>query len=281
MTHLAPASVSVIISTYDAPAYLERVLWGYAVQTRRPDEIVVADDGSGPATAALIERMRVETALPIVHVWQADVGFRKSLALNRAIVRAAADYLLFTDGDCIPRADLVATHVQLACADRYIAGGYLKLPAVVSERVGREDITSGRIADLRWLRRAGWRPGRRALRLTGSRRLAALYDALTPTRAEFQGNNASVSRAALVAVNGFESLMGYGGLDKELGRRLQNLGVRGLQARHRAVCLHLHHERPYRRPEALRAHRARIARISRGGATRARSGLAELTDQAP
>ena len=64
----------------------------------------------------------------------------------------------------------------------------------------------------------------------------------------FQGNNASVWRDALYAVNGFEGEMGYGGLDKALGYRLRNLGVRGLQARHRAVCLHLHHELPYKDP---------------------------------
>lgn len=40
-------TIGVIISTYNNPKWLEKTLWGYEMQTRRADEIVVADDGSG------------------------------------------------------------------------------------------------------------------------------------------------------------------------------------------------------------------------------------------
>jgi glycosyltransferase involved in cell wall biosynthesis len=272
--------ITVIITTYETPGFLERVLLGYAAQTRPAEEIVIADDGSGPGTARLVARMRTQYGLPLVHVWHEDRGFRKSLILNRAILRATSDYLLFTDGDCIPRRDMVAAHARLARPGRFVAGGYLKLPAPVSDRIGADEIASGRFAELDWLRTHGWRPGRRALRLTTSSTLGALFDAITPTRAEFQGNNASTWRSALQAVNGFESHMGYGGLDKALGRRLRNAGVRGIQARHRAVCLHLYHDRPYRDPHVVRANRAAIRRITRSGETRARVGLVELEQAA-
>jgi glycosyltransferase involved in cell wall biosynthesis len=268
--------LSVIISTYNRPDFLEKVLHGYAVQERPADEIVIADDGSAPDTAALIERLRTSLGLPLVHVWHEDAGFRKSLAMNRAIVASTGDYLLVTDGDCVPRRDLLAVHARLASPGRFVAGGYLKLPAALSARLTLDDVRSGRIADVRWLRAHGWRPGRRALRLTTSPLRGALYDALTPTRAEFQGNNASAWRDALFEVNGFEGDMGYGGLDKALGRRLQNAGVRGIQARHRAVCLHLHHDRPYQNPETLRANRRVLKRIRAEGEVRARFGLAEV-----
>jgi glycosyltransferase involved in cell wall biosynthesis len=268
--------ISVVVSTYDKPHFLERVLWGYAAQRDRDFELVVADDGSGPETAALIERLRRETGLRLLHVWHEDRGFRKTEILNRAIVAASGDYLIFTDGDCIPRGDLVAVHRALAAPGRYLAGGDLTQPAGVSERVTVEAVRSGRAFDLAWLRAAGWRPGRRALRLTGSRRLGGFFDWITPTATHFHGNNASTWRTALEAVNGFEGEMGYGGLDKALGYRLDNLGVRGRQIRHRAVCLHLHHERPYRRPEVVERNREILERIRREGQTRARRGLAEL-----
>jgi len=268
--------ISVVLSAYNRPADLERVLWGYAVQSDRDFELLVADDGSGEETAETIRRVSAEAALPVRHVWHDDRGFRKTEILNRAIEASAGDYLLFSDGDCIPRRDLVAVHRALARPGRFIAGGYLKLPDEVSRRIAVDDVTSGRVADLRWLRANGWRPGRRALRLTGSRRLGALLDRLTPTNAEFHGNNASVWRQALYAVNGFEGEMGYGGLDKALGYRLMNLGVRGIQARHRAVCLHLHHDRPYRDPAMVTQNLARLAALRRGGEVRARRGLAEL-----
>jgi glycosyltransferase involved in cell wall biosynthesis len=268
--------ISVVVSTYERPSFLERVLWGYAVQSDRDFELVVADDGSGPRTAELIRRLRRETGLELLHVWHEDRGFRKSEILNRAIVAAGGDYLVFTDGDCIPRRDLVLVHRRLARPGRYLAGGYLKLPQMVSERIGVDDVVSGRVADLSWLRAQGWRPGRRALRLVRWRPLAALFDRLTPTAAHFHGNNASTWREALLEVNGFEGEMGYGGLDRALGYRLENAGVKGVQVRHRAVALHLHHDRPYRKPEVVARNREILAAIRREGLVRARRGIAEL-----
>jgi hypothetical protein len=223
-----------------------------------------------------VARTSRETGRSVLHVRHADRGFRKTVILNRAIVAAGGDYLIFTDGDCIPRADLVATHRSLARPDRYLAGGYLKLPPQVTDAISLDDVEAGRATQLAWLRDRGWRPGRRALRLTGSPVWGRLFDLLTPTPAHFHGNNASVARAAVQAVNGFEGDMGYGGLDKALGYRLENLGVRGLQARHRAVAVHLHHDRPYKDPEGVRRNRDLLNRLRRSGETRARNGIEEL-----
>ena len=268
--------LSVIVSTYDKPHDLERVLWGYAAQTDRGFELLVADDGSGAEIAAVVDRVRGATGLPIVHVWHEDRGFRKSEIMNRAIVASTGDYLLFTDGDSIPRADLVAVHRALARPGAYLGGGYLKLPAEASQAITVDDVRDGRFVELRWLRANGWRPGRRALRLVRSPVLAAALDRLTPTAPLFAGNNASVWRDAMIEANGFDMEMGYGGLDRAVGYRLVNLGIRGVQIRHRAVCMHLHHQRPYKDAEVMRRNREILDSTRRTGQTRARRGIAEL-----
>ena len=269
-------ALSVIVSTYDRPAFLEKVLRGYAVQSDRDFELVIADDGSAPETADVIARARSSHHLSILHVWHAHEGFRKTIIVNRAIVAARSDYLMFTDGDCIPRDDLIATHRRLAQRGHYVAGGYLKLPQEVSEGITLDDIDSRRITEMRWLRSKGWKAGRRALRLSRSDRIGSFLDAITPTAADFHGNNASTWRDALYAVNGFESEMGYGGLDQALGYRLQNAGIKGRQARHRAVTMHLWHDRPYRDASVVARNQAIMKRIRRDRETRARSGIAEL-----
>ena len=269
-------ALSVIVSTYNKPAALEKVLHGFAFQTQKNFELVIADDGSTAETADLIARVRDATGMDIVHVWHEDRGFRKTEILNRAILVAQSDYLLFTDGDCIPRADLIEVHRRLARPRRYVAGGYVKLPADISDEVSLDDVESGRFAELRWLRNRGWKPGRRALRLSRWWPLATILDWITPTAADFHGNNASTSREAIFEVNGFEGEMGYGGLDQALGYRLQNAGVKGIQARHRAVTMHLHHDRPYRDPATVMQNKEIMRRIRRDGEIRARSGLAEL-----
>ena len=268
--------MSIILSTYNQPRWLEKTLWGYAVQTHTDFEVVIADDGSGPETAEVIENVRRDAKLEIRHVWQEDRGFRKSEILNRAILAAGADYVIFSDGDCIPRNDLVAVHDRYAAPRRFLSGGYLKLPATVSERITLDDIRAGRIADAGWLRGLGWRPGRRAIRLLKSQRIAGLLDVLTPTSPTWNGHNASTWRAALIEANGFDLDMPYGGQDRALGERLVNLGLRGFQIRYRAPCLHLDHGRPYRDPEKIRANLEIRARIRRNRETRARLGITEM-----
>jgi glycosyltransferase involved in cell wall biosynthesis len=273
---MAASSLSVVVTTYNQPRALELVLWGYAAQSVRGFEVVVADDGSTDETAELVARMRLETGLRIVHVWHEDRGFRKTEILDRAILASAGDYLLFTDGDCIPRRDVVDVHRRLAAPGRFLSGGYLKLPAGVSAAIGADDVRTMRVADGGWLRAHGWRPGRHALRLVKSPRLGAALDRLTPTRPTWNGHNASGWKSDIVAANGYDLDMAYGGLDRALGERLENAGVRGAQVRFRAPVLHLHHERPYVDRDKWRRNREFRARIRSEGIVRAPMGIAEL-----
>ena len=248
--------LSVIVTTYNHPRWLERVLWGYAAQTYRDFELLVADDGSDAPTGELIERMRPELPFPVRHVWHPKQGFRKCTILNAAIAQAQGPYCFFTDGDCIPRADLLAVHMAAARPGRFGSGGYLKLPMGTSEAITRDDIRTGRATDARWLRAHGTPWSRQLQRLAWGPRVATLLDHLTPTGATFNGHNAGVWRDDLIRVNGFDERLEWGGLDRELGERLEHAGVRGMQLRHRALVVHLDHGRGYKRPEAIARNRA-------------------------
>ncbi len=266
-------SVSVIVATYDQPRWLDLCLRGFAVQRGPRFEVVVADDGSGEDTRRGIARAAAETGLRVRHVWHADAGFRKCEILNEAIAAAEGDYLVFTDGDCIPRRDFVAAHRSLCEPGRFLSGGYAKLPAEASAAIAPEDVASGRATEYLWLRKRG-APSTRALRrLAIPAAVAPLLDALTPTRASFNGHNASAWKADLVRVNGFNEEMGYGGLDRELGERLENAGVRGKQIRHRAHVVHLDHPRSYRDEAVLRRNRAIRDEVAATGRIRAERGL--------
>ena len=86
---------SIIISTYNSPEWLAKVLHGYNNQTYRLFEIVIADDGSKQETIDLIEEIRKEVFYPIVHVWHEDNGFQKSQILNKAIVKCSSTWRRF------------------------------------------------------------------------------------------------------------------------------------------------------------------------------------------
>jgi glycosyltransferase involved in cell wall biosynthesis len=265
--------VSVIITTYNHPAWLEKVLRGYQVQTFRDFELVVADDGSDERTRSCIDGMRRDLPVPVHHIWHEDRGFRKCEILNRAILAASGRYLVFTDGDCIPRADFLAVHARLARPRRFLSGGYVKLPLDTSRRIDAHRIATGDATDARWLLRAGAPPGRRLLRLALPAFAGAAFDRLTPTRPSFNGHNASAWRADVIAANGFDERMGWGGLDRELGERLENAGIRGLQVRHRAIVVHLDHPRGYKDPAVIRRNREIRRETARTRRTRTEAGL--------
>lgn len=244
--------ISVIFTTYNSPAWLEKVLWGFFYQTDDNFEVVVADDGSGAETKQLIEQFRDDTGMDLIHVWQRDDGFRKCRILNKAILAASGDYLVFTDGDCIPRKDFVAVHRKHARPGAYLSGGYFKLPMDVSRAITREDIAEGRCFDKVWLTANGVRP---PLKLTANAPQAAIFNRLTPTKRTWNGHNASCFKQDAIAVNGFDERMKYGGLDCEFGGRLRNAGLKAGQIRYSAVCIHLDHSRGYVNDEDWRNNR--------------------------
>jgi glycosyltransferase involved in cell wall biosynthesis len=242
--------VSIIISTYNAPDWLERTLWGFECQSTEGFEIVIADDGSGQETAQLIERFGSSQKFRIRHVRHDDYGFRKWKIVNRAIAEASGDYLIFTDGDCIPHPDLVATHRRLAEDGRYLSGGYLKLPMQTSRAIGEADIRSGHAFTAGWLRRHGFGFSLKWLKLViPGTFLAPVLNFLTPAKRTFNGNNSSCFRKDALAVNGFDERILYGGGDREFGYRLEHAGILPKMIRYSTLCLHLDHPRGYKSAE--------------------------------
>jgi glycosyltransferase involved in cell wall biosynthesis len=243
--------ISVIISTYNKPDWLEKVFWGFASQTHPDFELVIADDGSGPATRELIDRARGTMGHDVLHVWHEDRGFQKSEILNKAIVAAHGNYLLFTDGDCIPRADFVAIHAQQAREGHFLSGGYVKLPMDISRVISEADVRAGAVTDAEWLRKQGFHEWRSLSKLNARGLTRWLLNAITPTKATWNGHNASGWKSDVLRVNGFDERMQYGGQDRELGERMVNAGVKPIQIRYSAVCVHLDHGRGYKTDESI------------------------------
>lgn len=248
--------LSVVVTTYNQPEWLEKVLWGFEAQTFRDFELLIADDGSDDRTRVVIARLIPELGYPVRHVWHEHQGFRKCTILNAAIAQSEGEYLFFTDGDCIPRPDLLRVHHANARKGSFLSGGYLKLPMETSQRIAKDDILAGRATDYKWLRAHGTRRSRRLARMKWGPLTSAILDRITTTAPTFNGHNSSVWREDLVAVNGFDERLEYGGLDRELGERLENAGIKGRQLRHRALVVHLDHKRGYRNAEAMARNRA-------------------------
>ncbi len=243
--------VSVILSASEDPAYLAKAIWGYFKQSYQDFEIVVADSGHGPDPSHCLQRLRCETALTIHHLRDRSPDGRRCAILNRAIEHATGAYLVFSEDRCIPRWDLLEVHTRLARPGLFLSGGYVPLQAQLTRLTNREEIVTGRATDSKWLKENGLVEDAESQSLPGWRCLGGLWEYLFGSRAVWNSANASCWKAHLLEVNGFDERIEHGTLDRELGERLHNLGVRGKGVRHRAVCIRLH-SRPQHLPrEAL------------------------------
>lgn len=225
------------------------MLWGYCYQTVMPDEIIIADDGSRDETRLLIDSFK--DRLPVKHVWHPDNGFQKCRILNMAILEVKSDYIIFTDQDCIPRSDFVETHRNYARKGYFLSGGYVRLPMGLSKMISEEDVHTGRSFSLKWLVDGGLPVTFKCTKLFRSRIFCRFMNVITPTKATWNGCNASGWKSDMLTINGFNEEMQYGGQDREFGERLINLGLKSIQIRYSAILLHLDHSRPYKTPESI------------------------------
>lgn len=238
--------LSVIVTTYNAPEWLEKVLIGYGHQSTYDFEIIIADDGSDDRTKQLIDKYKVRMSVPLLHIWQPDTGFNKCEILNKAIIASNTEYLLFTDGDCIPGYTFVEVHLSKRIKGYFLSGGYFKLPLSISQKITGDDIISQRCFNIKWLKSQGLRNSFKNTKLFFKGVAARIMNSVTPTKASWNGHNSSGWKEDIIAVNGYDERMRYGALDRELGERLVNKGIRGKQIRYSAICVHLDHSRGYK-----------------------------------
>lgn len=232
-------SVSVIVSTFNSPEWLEKVLLGYGNQIDKDFQIVIADDGSSGLTRETIDRFRQTSGMDVEHVWHEKNGCKKSVMLNNAIMRASGDYLIFTEGDCIPRKDFISVHRKAARSGYFLSGGHTKLPMCCSVQVSEEAVLSGKAFDLFWLVEHGYPDMAKKLRLIAKGPWGHVFNFIFPTKNEWNGHNSSGWKSDLMSVNGFDERMKFIGEDCEMGDRLKHAGVKVKRVRYTAVCVHL------------------------------------------
>jgi glycosyltransferase involved in cell wall biosynthesis len=256
-------TVSLIVSTYNRPGALVKVLAGLTRQTRWPKEILFADDGSDKSTAELIEQWKAQSRVPVRHFWHPHEGFQKTIILNKAIKAAEGDYLVFLDGDCVPHEDFIADHELLAERGYWVQG---RRSFVKTEYV--EEFHPGRTPVWQWLVTGRMSGGFKAMRLP-----SPVIRRGTEQRGLI-GCNMAIWREDLVAINGFdEAYIGWGGEDSDIGSRLYHLGRPRKFVYGRAIVYHLNH--PPLSRDKFENNTARLEETLRSRRIRCEQGLSQ------
>lgn len=265
--------ISVIVTTCNREDALDAVLRSLARQKERNFEVIVADDGSGPATAALVESWKPKFTR-LSHVWQERRGFRAAEIRNRAITQSRGAYCIFLDGDCIARPDFLSTHRKLAEHGWFVTGNRILLSEDLTRTILREKLDPETWSYRAWARE----------RVQGgiNRTVPLVRMPLGPLRKlrwrAWRGArscNLGIWRSDIDNVDGFDAdYAGWGREDSDLLVRLLHAGVRRKDGVFATGVLHLWH--PAADRSWLPDNDRKLDEVRAGDRVRARRGLSAL-----
>ena len=228
-------TVSLIISTYNSSRALELCLKSVLRQSTLPDEVLIADDGSGEETIKVIKEFQEKSPVPIIHVWHEDNGFRLTVIRNKAIAKAGMDYIIQIDGDIILNRHFIKDHKRFARKNSFVSGSRLNIQPELSKKLITERSIQvsirnkgvhNRLNGIRW-RLLTWL-------LQNYHRTDLLY---------VRGCNMGFWRSDLLMVNGYdENMIGWGREDSEIACRLINAGIRKRIIKNAGIVFHLYHQ---------------------------------------
>lgn len=225
---------ALLLSTYNWTDALSLVLESVLAQTKLPDEILIADDGSTSETKKIIDDFSLKIKIPVKHFWQEDKGFRKSKILNKAVAASNSDYIIQADGDCILHKNFIEDHINNVEKNTYLYGSRVNILPEFVDTIFKEKIISFNFFSKEIKNKT------RTLRIPF---LAKMYKSHQGISKKFRGCNVSYWRKDFIEINGYnEDFEGWGREDSDMAIRLGNKGVLAKRLRYGGIVFHIYHK---------------------------------------
>ncbi|AQS35370.1 glycosyl transferase [Shewanella psychrophila] len=228
-------TVSLIITTYNWPKALDRVLKSTLIQSIKPDEIIIADDGSSETTKHVIDKYRAQTCISVIHSWQEDKGFRAARSRNKAISKSSMDYIILIDGDMVLERHFIADHITHSESGFFSVGKRVRLS---------ENMTSKQLSlpcEISPFSKGISRGREHSIRLPFVSKLFSKTQINSVN--SIQSCNIAFWKHDAININGFNNdFIGWGPEDQEFALRLLNNGILRKNIKFSAIAFHLHHK---------------------------------------
>lgn len=226
-------TVSLIITTYNSPHFLDRCLGSVSWQTLLPFEVIIADDGSITETQHIINKWRASLPCRVLHSFQPDVGFRLARSRNLAALKASGDWIVYLDGDCLMPQDFLERLSTLFARRRLIFGSRRLLSADQT----RQLLSSA--PELKLLQ--SFVVGKKFWRIP----LGFLRTVPRRSWKSVRGFMMALHREDLCVLSGFdENYQTWGLEDSEFAIRAIRSGLMLMDSRYKTSLLHLYHPEP-------------------------------------
>ncbi|MBO5063504.1 MAG: glycosyltransferase [Campylobacter sp.] len=235
LNHQMP-SVSLVVTTYNNEKYLEQVLKSIESLDYLPNEVLIADDGSGKNTANLISKFKQNFPCELRHIWHEDRGFRASAIRNKAINSAKSEYIIIIDGDMVLDRNFILDHLKFAKKNQILQGSRV----VLNESQTVSIIRGGNVCEFK------------SFKSTRNAILSKLIYKSWAIKLDFfnkkdfikgiRSCNMSFYKSDCMAIGGFnESFIGWGREDSEFVARFLFNGGELRRMKFAGIAYHLYH----------------------------------------
>jgi len=225
---------SLVITTYNWKEALELVLLSVLKQTVLPNEIIIADDGSGDDTKKLINNFKSTTNLNIIHSWQEDDGFRASSSRNKGIAKASGEYIVLIDGDMILHEDFIKDHLFFASKSHFVQGS-----RVLLTQQKTKDILLNKTVEFSFFDQ-GLQNRKNRIKFN---LLTKMFSKANKNLKGIKTCNMAFFKKDCLSVNGFnEDFVGWGREDSEFAVRLLNNQILRKNIKFSAIAYHIFHD---------------------------------------
>ncbi len=237
-------TTALIITTYNRPDALELVLETVLLQSKMPDEVIIADDGSLEPTFEVVKKYQ-NRIKGLQHVWHKDNGFRLAEIRNKAIAKSSCEYLIVVDGDMLLHKNFVETHCENARENYFMQGSRVLLSeAITKKSLAKKNVVFG-FFDKGITNR---------FNTINAPVLSKVASSEKTDHLKVRGCNMAFWKKDVLKVNGFnEDFQGWGREDSEFVVRLLNNGVKRKNLKLVAVAYHLFHPEKKNQKEEMNA----------------------------
>lgn len=227
-------SCTLITPTYNWPEALELLLLSVLKQTILPNEVIIADDGSGEETKRLIQKYQHTFPVPLIHIWHEDNKNQKPKIMNKGIAVAKYDYIIEIDGDIIMNKHFIEDHLTFAKKGSYLFGSRVNIQKkYLSELFLKKNIHFNYFS--KGIKKRG-----RTIRIPF---IMNIIKKTNERSSKLRGCNMSFWKSDFIKINGFnENLVGWGIDDSEMIQRLHNIGINAKRLKNCGIVYHIYHE---------------------------------------
>lgn len=234
--------ISVIIPVYNRLEHLRAGFLCLLRQQKQIDELIITDDGSSQNISDYISDLLPKAKFTVKHIFQEDKGFRKTRALNNAVLNAEGEILVFCDQDLIFGEEYIQTIATNIKKNIFLMGRAYHITENEKNMIISEIDNIKKYSDILLKLPPSYPKTIKKMLAEDRKRRILNFWGLSKRGIKLVGMSYALLKEDYIKVNGYdENYIGWGEEDDDFGNRLNVAGIKGKEMITQNTQLHLWH----------------------------------------